>query len=193
MRAGDALGRHGPALRPGQRDRRRIELEGGEDVAVGRVAGRRDGDALAGIEQRQESEHEARRGSRRDHDPLRRDSDPIGVAIVAGDALTQRGEPERLRVADAPICERRPGRFARRTRRRGGGLPHLHMDDAVPSPFFRRGGGQHIHGQKRRHPPGAAGKTGDVQVRFGFHDPGVRARVVVSSRPATLNASGSVN
>ena len=141
MQTRHAVGGHDPAIGAGQRDRRGLELERRQDVAIGRIARRRDGDASAGIEQRQEREDEPRRRAGRDDHPLRRHRDPVSLPVMAGDPLAQGGEPERLRVADAPVGERRPGRLAGPLRRRRRRLAHLHMNDAVPSPFFCRGRG----------------------------------------------------
>ena len=146
----DRRRRHDPALGLGQRDRHGFEPERLQDVAIGRIAGRRDGDALARIEKAQEREHEARRGSRGDEDALGRDRDAIGFGVVPGDAFAQRRDAERLRVADAPCLQRGLRGFAGGARSRGRGLPDLHVDDAVPSPFFRRCGGQYVHRQERR-------------------------------------------
>jgi len=107
---------------------------------------------------------------------------------MAGDALAQGGEAEGLCIADAAVLERRPGGLAGPARRRRRGLPHLHMDDAVASPFFRRGGGQHIHGEKRGHPPATAGKIEGLEMRgFAIHKPGFHGFRGLFAWTAALN------
>ena len=79
----------------------RLDAERLQDVAVGRIARRRDGDPLARIEEAQESQDEPGRGARRHHDPLGRDADAVGFPVMPRDPLAQRRDAERLRVADA--------------------------------------------------------------------------------------------
>ena len=60
-----------------------VEAERRHDVAIGRIAGRGDGDRVAGIEHRQKRQVEGGRRAGGDRNPLRRDIDPVMVAIVA--------------------------------------------------------------------------------------------------------------
>ncbi len=78
---------------------------------------------------------------------------------MAGDALAQRRGPERLRVTDAAVGERRPGGLADGPRRGRGGLADLHMDDVGALPFFRRGRRQYVHGEEGRHARDAGRRT----------------------------------
>ena len=80
------------------------EVEGVEHAAIGRIARLRNRDAGAGIEQ-------ARKASTKPADEpvvttirLGRDRDPVGLGVVAGDALAQG------RQARAPRCSRCAGR-----------------------------------------------------------------------------------
>ncbi len=86
-------------------DLHRLDAESLQDVAVGGIAGRGDGHAVAGVEQSEEAEDEPARRSRGDHDPLGRDADLVGVAVVPRDALAQRGHAQRLRVADPAMLQ----------------------------------------------------------------------------------------
>ena len=77
-------------------------------MAVGRIAGTRDRDPVARLEQREERQDEAGRGAGRDRDALGLDRDAVGLGIVACDAVAQRRNAERLGIADVAGVERRP-------------------------------------------------------------------------------------
>ncbi len=79
-------------LRPGL-DHHGHQAEGGGDVAVGRVVGGGHGDAVAGVEGRQEHEREGGGGAHRDGDPRRVGGEAVPVQAMRGDAAAQRGRP----------------------------------------------------------------------------------------------------
>ena len=74
-------------------DRHRFDAEGFQNVAVGGIARRRDRDPRAGIEESEERQRETARRAGRDGDPLGRDRDAIGVAIMPRDPRPQLGRP----------------------------------------------------------------------------------------------------
>ena len=76
--------------------------------------------------------------------------DAIGLAVMPRDALAQRRDAERFGIADPAGFERRPAASRAARGRRRAGLADLHVDDRIPSPFFRRRRRQYVHGQERR-------------------------------------------
>ena len=88
-------------------DQHRLAAERGEDVAIGRIAGQRDRDAVARLEQREERQDEAGRRAGGDDDALGIDVDAVASAIVPRDARAQRRDAERSRYSRArPDVER---------------------------------------------------------------------------------------
>ena len=95
-----------PARRRRGFDQDRFAAERLEDVAIRRIAGHRDRDAIAGLEQRQEGEDETgRRPGGRDH-ARGLDRDAVGLVVVPRDARAQRRDAERLGIGE-PAGERR--------------------------------------------------------------------------------------
>ena len=84
-------------------NRHHLDVERGQDVAVGRIAGFRDRDACPGVEGGQERQDEPARGPDGRSDPGRVDLDAVDVAVMSGDPLAQGGQPEGLGVAAAPL------------------------------------------------------------------------------------------
>ncbi len=81
-----------------------VKVERRQDVAVGRIARRRDRDPVAGIEQAQEGEHEAgRRAGRHDH-PLRGEARPRKPRGSGGRCARAAG---RCRAPRCSRCARR--------------------------------------------------------------------------------------
>ena len=131
-------------------ERRRLDPDRFENVAIGRIAGRRDRDPRAGVEKREERENESTRRPGGDGDPLWRHRQAVGLVIVAGDARAQRRQPERLRVADPAGVERTDRGVphdARRWRRR---LARFHPDDPPPLRLEARRRLENLHSQERR-------------------------------------------
>ena len=124
VRVDQHVGRDRPARRRRGLDQHRLAAERLEDVAVRRIAGHRDRDAIAGLEQRQEGEDESgRRSGGRDH-PRRLDGDAVGLAVVARDARAQRRDAERFGIGE-PAGKRRARSVerGRRAPRRPAGRP----------------------------------------------------------------------
>ena len=74
MRRAQALGRDRPAVGRAGLDHHRLDAERLEDIAIGRIARRRDGHPVARVETGEEGENEARRGAGRDGYSLRIDA-----------------------------------------------------------------------------------------------------------------------
>ena len=91
---------HRPARRRARFDPHRLAAQRREDVAVGRIARQRDGDAIAGFEGGEKGENEAGRRAGRDDDPRRIEVDPVPFAIGQRDAPPQRCHPERFGIAE---------------------------------------------------------------------------------------------
>ncbi|MCY1234263.1 hypothetical protein D9M72_468400 [compost metagenome] len=125
------------------------QAESGEDVAVGRIAGPRDGDAVARIKQRKEGEIEAGGRSRGDCHPLRIERDTVALPVVAGDRGSQRQSAECVGIAKAPMLECVARSFESRLRRRVGRLPDGHRDHRVAGITAAGRLRQHIHRVKR--------------------------------------------
>ena len=101
VRRHQRLGRDRPARRRAGLDRTGIAAERREDVAVGRIAGHRDRDPVAGLEQAEKGEDEAARRAGGDDHPLGIDIEPIGFRVVAGDARAQRRDARAPRYSRA--------------------------------------------------------------------------------------------
>ena len=145
-----ARGRH-PAPGGIGHDRDRLLPERGQDVAIAGVAWCGQGHPRALVEQRQEGQHEPGRRARRHHHPLRGDVDAVALAVVAGDALAQRRQPQGDRVAQRLAVERPLHRLDRGARRGRARLAHLHVDDLVALRLARRRGLHHVHDDERGH------------------------------------------
>ena len=133
-----------------------LEIERRQDVAIGRIARRRERHPVAGIEAREEGERKAARRAGRDDHPLGRHLGAVGVAIVPRDALAQRRHAERRDIADAVGVERGVRRGQCRLGRGRAGLADLEMDDGVARRFLLGGGGHHVHDDERIDGAGAA-------------------------------------
>jgi hypothetical protein len=143
-------------LEPGRgvdRHRDDVDVEGLEDVAVGRVARLRHRDPVAGVEGGQERQDERARGPRRDRHALRRDLEPVPLPVVPRDSLTQHRQAQGLRVAEAAAVLERLGCGGQRLGWRS--QPGL-ADLQVQYPFacrrtlVRRL--EHLHDDEGRHP-----------------------------------------
>src|SRR3546814_11124927 len=93
-----------------RRQQQRLDAERREDVAVGRIARRRQRDAIAGIEGGEEGDEEAGRGAGGHHDAARIEVVAVPLAIVAGDAPAPRPPAHGIGVADEVAVERRERR-----------------------------------------------------------------------------------
>ena len=148
-KAVEVAGVRHPSRRGACLDQHRLRTERLEDVAVAGVAGRWQQHGVAGVEHGEEGEHESGRGARGDDDSLRRDADVIALPVIAGDALAQGGEPERIGIAEPVGLERGAGPLPRRARRRRPRLPHLHMDDVGAFGRADIGLAHHVHDDER--------------------------------------------
>ena len=83
-------------------DQHRLAAERREDVAVRRIARRRDGDAVAGLEHRQERQDETRRRSGGDDTRSGANHRHRRSRVVPRDARAQRPDAERLGIAERP-------------------------------------------------------------------------------------------
>src|ERR1700682_4498285 len=120
-------------------------------MAIGRIAGLGDHDAVDRLEQREKSENESGRRSRRHHDARGIDARAVALGIVAGKARAQGGDAERLGVAEAASFERGPCRRDRRRRCWRRGLAHLHVHDVASRLLDARRRRHHIHHHEGRH------------------------------------------
>ena len=102
MRGDQRLRRQRPARLGRRFDQHRLAAERAEDVPVRRIAGIGERHAVARLEQREEGEHKAARGPGGDDDARRIERQIVSLGVMAGDAGAQRGNPQRLGVADAP-------------------------------------------------------------------------------------------
>jgi len=136
--------------------RHRLQSERGENIGVGRVARRRDGDPRARIESGGQRQQKAAGGTGRHNHPVRRDRNAVARMIMRSDTLAQRDVAQRLAIANAPVPERGFGGGAHQLWNRRAGFAQLHMHDAATGAFQLRRLTQHVHGQKRRD-GGAAG------------------------------------
>jgi hypothetical protein len=81
----------------------RLHPEGGQDVHVGRIIGRSQGNAVALVETGEKGERERSGCAGGDCDPPRRQVDAVPRAIMLGDAPTQARQAEGLRVAEGMV------------------------------------------------------------------------------------------
>ena len=161
MRRQQHLGGDRPARRLRRLDHHRLAAERREDMAIRRIAGQRDRDAIARLEQREERQDEARRRAGGDDDARRVDGEAIRVSVVPRDARAQGRDAERLGIAKPAGRERGPRRRNGGCRRRRGRLPHFHVDDATAGGLDAGRGRHHVHhhecrniaARRRRHHP----------------------------------------
>ena len=138
----------------------RHEVEGVQDVAIGGIARRRHRHPCAGIEQAQEGQNEAGRRARRDDDALRRDGDPVGLPVMAGDALAQRGEAQGLGIGKPAAIQRMAGCRDHRTRRWSprAGRPPCGSRGCPSAPWRRRRSSRPWRGTVPRGPRAGSGR-----------------------------------
>jgi hypothetical protein len=184
MRPGDQLRRQREAGLGSDLDRDRLQPQRDQDVAIGRIARRSDGDTRARLETGQERQDEAARGAGRHHDALRRHADAISIAIMARDAFPQRIRTERLGISDATMLQRAACRRADRGRRRGGRLPDLHMHHRTAIPLDGGGLVHHIHDDEGRNTFGPRGERGHEEAgRSWLGHAGCRNRAALIPQP----------
>ncbi len=150
MRRAQGLRRDRPARFFAGLDQHRLAAERGEDVAIRRIAGIGQRDAIARLEQREERQHKSARRAGGDDDARRIDLHGISVRIMPRDARAQSGNAERLGIGDR-AGQSRARRIARRLWRRRRRLADLHMHDLAACRLQTRGGGHHVHDHERRH------------------------------------------
>ena len=141
----------------GRFDQNGLTSEGTQNVPIRRIAGRRDGNTIAGLERRQKREHKGSRRTRGDDDAPGIDVLLVGFAVVACDSLTQRGDADSGGIIDLPDiqgCARSRDRGLRRGSRR---LANLHMDHVAALGLDPGGGRHHIHHHERRNIAAAGG------------------------------------
>ena len=131
-------------------DQHRLAAERGKDMAIRRITGDRHRDAIARLEHGKKAQDECARRARGDHDPLRIDGAAVGLAVVPGDALAQRGHAQRRGVVDPPGIERCVSGRYRGLRRRCRRLPYLHVDNMAAGRFNARRRRHHVHHHERR-------------------------------------------
>ena len=126
-----------------------LDAERGKDVAIGGIAGRCHGNAVADIEHCEEGEVERRRRAGRHRDPLRRYDDAVMFVVVSGDRLAQAAYPERVGVADAAILQRPGSGLANRHRRGIRRLSDCHRNHRMAEALQAIGLGEHVHRVER--------------------------------------------
>ena len=131
-------------------DQHRLAAERGEDMAVRRIAGHGDRNAVARLEHRQERQDEAAGRAGRDHDPFGIDRAAVSIAVMPGDPRAQRGDAERRGIIDPPAIERGMCRRKRRPRRRRRRLADFHVNDMAAGRFDARRRRHHVHHHERR-------------------------------------------
>ncbi len=140
----------------------RLDIDGGQDVAVAGVARIGQRQPRARVEQRQEGEQEARRGAGRDHDALRRDVEAVHLGVHPRQARAQGRHAEGDGVAErVPVRQRPHRRLPRRAGGRGAGLADLQMRDPRAALFGAAGGLHDIHGEE--------GSDVRAAGRFSYH------------------------
>ena len=105
----------------------RLHTQRGQDVAVGRVAGRGQRDPVAGLESRQKGQQETARGACGRDDACRVHLDPVGLLVVPGDAFAQGRDAQRQGVTDTVAVQGPAHGLQHRWGRRGARLTHLHV------------------------------------------------------------------
>ena len=136
-------------------------------MPVRRIAGTRDRDPVARLEQREERQDEAGRRAGRHDDALGLDRDAVRLGIVPRDARAQRRDAERLGVADVAEIERRLRGATRGARRRRGRLADLHVHDAPAARLDARRRRHHVHHHEGRNV--AARRRRDQAARLVQH------------------------
>src|SRR3546814_7624572 len=86
-----------------RRQQQRLDAERREDVAVGRIARRRQRDAIAGIEGGEEGDEEAGRGAGGHHDAARIEVVAVPLAIVRSEEHTSELQ-SLMRISYAVFC-----------------------------------------------------------------------------------------
>ena len=132
-------------------EQHRLLPQRGQDMAIAGIARRRQTDAVAMIEQRQERQHKRRRRAGRDRYLLRRHFHAVALAVVASDALAQGWHPKRRRVAQRIAPKRAPHGLERRARRRRAGLADFHVYDLVAARLALGRGLHYVHDDEGRH------------------------------------------
>jgi hypothetical protein len=157
-KAGDALAECGLLDLPRGRHPARVVAclqqhsplaECAQDVAVARIARRRQSDGGAGIEQSQKGQNEAGRRSRRDDDAVNGDVEAVALAIIKGNALAQLRHAERQGVAQSFRAERALDALECGLRRRRAGLAHFHVDNPRASRLLGGSRLHHVHDDER--------------------------------------------
>jgi len=139
---------HGEAVFGRRLDRHRFNAKGLEDIAVGRIARRRDRHRAHGIKEGEKRQREATRGAGRDGDALRRDRDAIAIPIMPRDARPQLRAAQRLGIANFAAIERGNGNFPDGARRRRPRFADFQMDNVLSFAFPAGGASKHIQGMK---------------------------------------------
>ena len=140
-------------------DQHRLQPERRQDVAIGRIARRRQRHPVPRLERREKCQLERRRRSGRDDDFAGIDRDPVLLPVMPGNRLAQRRDAERVGIADAVRRQRPPRRVEHGFGRRRAGLADFEMDDRMPLCLARIGGAQHVHRDERRHQAAARGSA----------------------------------
>ena len=177
-----------PPRRRGRLDADGLAPERGEDVPIGWIAGQRHGHAVAGLERRQESQHEAGRGAGGNDDAGRIEIEAVPFAVGAGDAPPQRGDSKRFRIAERARGERGARRGDCRCRRGGRRLADFHVDDAPALRLKPRCRRDHVHHHERRH--GAARRRLQQEFRPLEHQFALTIRIIDRRRPGTAAFAG---
>jgi hypothetical protein len=131
-------------------DQHRLAAERGEDMAIRRITGHRDRNAIARFEHRKKAQDKCARRAGGDHDPRRIHRAAVGLKVMPGDALAQRGNTKRRGVIDPRAVERRVGGRYRRFRRRSRRLPDFHVNDMAAGRLDARRRRHHVHHHERR-------------------------------------------
>ena len=160
MGALDQVGRQRETGFGADLDRHWLQSERDQDVAIGRIARRRDRDPRTRLETGEEGEDEAARRARGHDHALGRHLDAISILIMAGDAIPQRIRAERLRISDPAVLQRAGCGCADRGRRRRRGLADLHMHDRAAAAFDGRRLVHHVHDDEGRDALGSLGQSG---------------------------------
>jgi hypothetical protein len=131
-------------------DGHRLLAQRRQDVAIAGIARRRQSHPGAHVEQGEERQYEAGGGAGGYNHALRFHADAVPLGVVAGDPLAQGRQTEGDGISQRLALQRLRHAGQCRPRRRGAGLAHLHVDDAVPLGLALGGGLHHIHHDERR-------------------------------------------
>jgi hypothetical protein len=121
------------------------------NVPIRRITGIGQRHPLARLEQRQKRQHETAGRPRGHHHAHRIEREIVGVAVMTSDSRPQRGNAERLGIADAAMRQRRQRRLPCRRRRGRRRLADFHVQDPRTLGLQRRRRRHHVHDDKRRH------------------------------------------